>query len=31
MDQIQIADESRPNIHIEHDSLQEKGSMCMYA
>ena len=26
MDQIQIADESRPNIHIEHDSLQEKGT-----
>ena len=27
MDQIYIAaDESRPNIHIEHDSLQEKGT-----
>ena len=27
MDQIYIAaDESSPNIHIEHDSLQEKGT-----
>ena len=27
MDQIYIAaDESRPNIHNEHDSLQEKGT-----